>query len=212
MNDHGGRHVWEQKHSFQVCFHVHNSDNPPAQIFGPQSINSGFAAAIGYLVIAVRTKRGNRAATIAGTVDCVDAPPETSSKCKLERSIKRRESAYKRRERRMQQCGQTDGNIERRVDRKTLDDDKNRALRYGRWSDGDKDDVWRNVTGHSSRIIPLPRQGEQQDFPTFRHAIQHHKRAAIDSTSRSVQGGTPNVLTALQCSSVTSNLAQKTDQ
>jgi len=49
-------------------------------------------------------------------------------------------------------------------------------------------------------------------FPTFRHAIQHRKRAAIDSTLRSAQGGTPNVLTALQCSSVTPDLAQKTKQ
>jgi len=77
-SDHGRRHVWGQKHSFQVCCHVHNSDNPPAQIFGPQSINSGFAAVMRYLVIAVSTEGGDRAATIACTVDCVDALPETS--------------------------------------------------------------------------------------------------------------------------------------
>jgi len=59
----------------------------PAQIFGAQNTNSVLAAALGYLVIAVRTKRDDRAATAACRID---TPPETSLKCKLERIIKRR--------------------------------------------------------------------------------------------------------------------------
>jgi len=94
--DQDKRHVWELRHSFQMCRHVHNSENPPAQIFGPQITNSCLAAAMDYPVIAVRTKRDDRAATAACRVDRVDAPPRTSSKCKLERGIKRRLSKHKR--------------------------------------------------------------------------------------------------------------------
>jgi len=77
---------------------------------------------MGYLVIAVRTKRGDRAA-----IDCVGAPPETSSKCKLERSTKRRESEDKRRERGKTETGISNGGL---TDRRCMAVDRERALRY----------------------------------------------------------------------------------
>ena len=141
MNVHDRRHVWDEwswqktrvrwmimtedtcgmpKQSFNMCCHVRNSDNPPALIFSPSSINSRFAVATCYLVIAVRTKRDNTAATAVCRVDCVDVLPEASSKCKLEIRIKWRKSKDRRTEGRShrQLPSGAHRNIERRVGRK----------------------------------------------------------------------------------------------
>ena len=78
----------------------------------------------------MRTKRGDRAATVAGTVDCVDTPPETSSEGKLKRNkTARGEDKRRERERERETAGHKSANTQIGISNAglTLADDEERA-------------------------------------------------------------------------------------